>query len=130
MIAYWIESGYQNAIVLAPCAALVTSLWRWVRLRPLEVASRTRRTVTLLSLAVLTLSVLIHLFLPVVKPCDASGCSAPEDVYLLGIAIGFWLGLAGAILSYFATKGVRALLALTGLLLVVVWFVVAMVWSD
>jgi hypothetical protein len=130
MIGYWIESGYLNTIVLGPCAALVASWWRWVRPRQLKEASRTRRIVTVFCLTVLTFSVLVYLFLPVVEPCDASGCAGPEHFYMLGIGVGFWLGLAGTILSSFATRGIRALLALAGLSLVVVWFVVAMVWND
>ena len=130
MMGYWIDDGYVNTIVLGPCAALVVSWWRWLRLPQLEGVSRARRIVTVFGLTILTFSVLVYLFLPVVQPCDASGCTGPEDLYRLGIGLGFWLGVFGAILSYFATRGVRAILALAGLLLVLVWFVVALVWSD
>src|SRR2546428_163897 len=124
------DDGYVNTIVLGPCAVLVASWWRWLKLRQPEGASHTRRIVTVFGLTVLTFSVLVYLFLPVVQPCDASGCTGPEDLYRLGIGVGFWLGLFGAILPYFATRGGSARPALAGLLLVLVWFVAALVWSD
>jgi len=130
MIGYWTEPWYLNTIVLGPCAALVGSWWRWLALRQPGEVSRSRRIVTVFTLTILSFSVLVHLLLPVVEPCDASGCAGPEDLYMLGIRVGLSLGLAGAILSCFATRGVRALPALAGVLLVLVWVVVAVVWGE
>jgi len=86
--------------------------------------------VTTAALVVSSLSVALFLFVPVVQPCEASGCVAQEDLYIVCIAIGFWLSLAGTILSSFAVKGVRWLLILASLLLLGVWFVVASAWSG
>jgi len=84
----------------------------------------------MLTLGILSLSVLAYLLFPVIEPCDASGCTAPEDIYFRVISMGVWLGLGCIVLSFFASRGIRTLLAVTSLLLIAVWFVVAVVWSE
>ncbi len=101
--------------------------WAWVRWRRerLEPMGRVRARLTLGSLVLSTMSCALLIVFPwVLHYLESQRSSREDDWYLRGVQIGFAASVGAMLSSLFALGGLRLILALAGLVMLCLWFLV------